>query len=690
MKYAEFHRATKDYYLGIRARAVTWDGMDAYIMYISDETNEHKKRMEQEAMLNLVPVGLGIYTIENGILRQVYMNDRYYLMIGESREKRKKNVQEGFLDFVHPDDMPAVNRAVKKMVAGSREETLDHRILCGNGKYVWFRLVASVSKRTDDKLILYCSYADIDDTYAAQEALKNANAAIKKQYDHELSQREMLERDSLIAVQFNVNQDKLISYRMNNELIKEFENGTAGNAIRPDLMSAAPTEEEREIVADFFSKEKAVERYNSGVKEFSAEYRRRLNDGRYHWLRSTCMLAPDENGDLISYTYCRSIDIEKKKELVAYSVIDEDTDFVMLLNTVANKVRLIRISGDYHDSPWVLNREFNFDRTPKDGALETVEPADRAMVYDFFVEDNLLERLKTEPLVQIIYRYHGPDGKRRRKKIRAFYLDELHEDIVIARRDITDIYEEEQEQKQALQTALDEARQANNAKSDFLSRISHDLRTPMNVIMGLTDLAIEIPDQGSEMKETLAHISSSAQYLLSLINDCLDMEKITSGKIELHPSTYSHADFYDNVKAVIVPLCEQKKINFVIADKSDTAPAIMVDRVRMEQIFYNLLSNAVKFTPEGGKVEMLIENKRIKDGYVSYDSIVRDSGIGMTREFQEHMFEAFTQEANNVTPDYKGSGLGLAIVKQLVDLMGGRISVKSSLGKGTEFTVHCL
>jgi signal transduction histidine kinase len=110
----------------------------------------------------------------------------------------------------------------------------------------------------------------------------------------------------------------------------------------------------------------------------------------------------------------------------------------------------------------------------------------------------------------------------------------------------------------------------------------------------------------------------------------------------------------------------------------------------MEQIFYNLLSNAVKFTPEGGKVEMLIENKRIKDGYVSYDSIVRDSGIGMTREFQEHMFEAFTQEANNVTPDYKGSGLGLAIVKQLVDLMGGRISVKSSLGKGTEFTVHCL
>lgn len=687
-KYAEFHRATGDYYLGIRARAVTWDGKDSFIMYISDESKEHQKRLEQEALLNLVPVGIGIYVIEDGILKQVYMNDRYYLMIGEPREKRKKNVREGFLKFVYPDDMAVVNAVVKKIAAGSNEETLDHRILCGNGKYVWFRLVASVSKRVNDKVILYCSYANIDDTYAAQEALKNANTVLKKQYDHEMAQREMLERDILIAVQFNVTQDKLVSYRVNKELALKYEDGTKGTEIRPSLFNEAPTEEEQNIIADFFSRDRAVERYDQGVKEFSAEYRRRMKDGRLYWIHSTCKLAPDENGDLISYTYCRNIDMEKKKELVAYSVIDEDTDFVMLLNLVANKVMLIRKSGEYQDSPWILNREFKFDKEPKDSSLETVEPADRAMVYDFFVEDKLIERLKSAPLVQVIYRYRGPDGELRRKKIRAFYLDDLREDIVIARRDITDIYEEEQEQKQALQTALEEARRANNAKSEFLSRMSHDLRTPMNVIIGLTAMALEELDQTEEMKGMLANISSSAQYLLSLINDCLDMEKITSGKIELHPEVYLNTDFYNSVRAVIVPLCKQKNITFIIDNKNDASPAIMVDKVRIEQIFYNLLSNAVKFTPEGGTVEMLIRNQTVEDGYTSYDSIVRDNGIGMSEEFQRHMFETFTQETNSVTPEYTGSGLGLAIVKQLVELMGGTISVKSSPGKGTEVTVH--
>lgn len=272
--------------------------------------------------------------------------------------------------------------------------------------------------------------------------------------------------------------------------------------------------------------------------------------------------------------------------------------------------------------------------------------------------------------------------------MRAFYLDSTHEDIVIARRDITDLYEEELEQKRTLEKALVAATSASRAKSDFLSRMSHDLRTPMNVIMGSASLALDSVNDPMETEKALVNITNSSKYLLGLINDCLDIEKINSGKVELHPAPYPYLNFYNDIKAVIDPLCRQKNITLVMDEVYSVEPAIIADKTRMEQIFYNLLSNAVKFTPAGGTVEMLTRNISVSDGVVSFDSIVRDNGIGMSEDFQEHMFEAFAQENDNASPEYQGTGLGLVIVKQLVELMGAEIGVKSTKGVGTEFAIH--
>jgi len=279
------------------------------------------------------------------------------------------------------------------------------------------------------------------------------------------------------------------------------------------------------------------------------------------------------------------------------------------------------------------------------------------------------------------------DGRVMRKKMRFSYLDRENERVLISRSDITEIYEKEQQQIQALKAARDAAEVADRAKSEFLSRMSHDLRTPLNVIIGLTALAFDDVGNPKAMEKALTDISSSGKYLLSLVNDCLDLEKITSGKMELHPAPSPYYDFYNTMKATITPLCKEKGITFVISSKEENLPTIIIDPVRRDQIFYNLLSNAVKFTPEGGKVEMLTEDIEVKDGKVSLVSIVRDNGIGMSEEFQKHMYDAFTQESNTITPQYKGSGLGLPIVKQLADLMGLDIACKSSPGKGTEFRI---
>jgi PAS domain-containing protein len=336
--FAEFHRQHGDRFYGIRAKAVSWNGGDCYIVYLSDETYEHEKRMKQEELLNLVPMGIGICMLDENGLEQIYLNDSFYRMIGKPRRDHDSD----FLRFVHPDDVAMIQVAAEKLSSGSNEDSVDFRICCAGNEYRWFRMVMSVVRKEDSKVFLYCSYANIDDSVSSQEALKKANLELKRLYSQELSQRKMLERDSMAAIQFNVTKDQLVSYRVNQGQLKAFGNGESGAVIRPDVASNIPTEEERRIAADFFDVSKAFLRFKNGIREYSAEYRRRLTDGRLYWMRSICRLAQDEEtGDLISYTYLQNVDTQRKKELAAQSVIDEGTDFVMLVNCVSDTAMLI-------------------------------------------------------------------------------------------------------------------------------------------------------------------------------------------------------------------------------------------------------------------------------------------------------------------------------------------------------------
>ena len=251
--------------------------------------------------------------------------------------------------------------------------------------------------------------------------------------------------------------------------------------------------------------------------------------------------------------------------------------------------------------------------------------------------------------------------------------------------DISDINREKRRQQGRLEAAMQGAQAADRAKSDFLSRMSHDMRTPMNAIIGLTELARDSLSQREVVKDYLEKIDSSAKFLLRLINDCLDMEKIANGKLELHPAPYRYDDFMKTMRIMIAPLCTQKGITLKIFEKRN-APALFLDRIRFEQIFFNLLSNAVKFTPRGGTVELLCRNESFHKGILTCDFVVRDTGIGISEEFQAKMFKPFEQESSCTSMNLQGTGLGLSIVKSVVDLMGGTLTVKSAPGAGTEIT----
>ncbi|MFA6829998.1 MAG: ATP-binding protein [Bacilli bacterium] len=232
------------------------------------------------------------------------------------------------------------------------------------------------------------------------------------------------------------------------------------------------------------------------------------------------------------------------------------------------------------------------------------------------------------------------------------------------------------------------AESASEAKSQFLSRMSHDIRTPMNGIIGMTRLTQDIPGLPEEAQKNLSYISDSSDFLLGLINDTLEMSRIESGKIELHPEVIRADKLISNVQTTIMTQANKKNIKIDFVPVNAELEYIKVDKLRVQQIFMNVLSNAVKFSHENGYIRVVIECLKRENG-IAYDKItVEDHGIGMSKEFLKHIYEPFSQENHYSGTGMVGTGLGMSIVKQIVGLMNGKIDIESEKGVGTTVTAY--
>ncbi|MDO5408545.1 MAG: response regulator [Eubacteriales bacterium] len=240
-----------------------------------------------------------------------------------------------------------------------------------------------------------------------------------------------------------------------------------------------------------------------------------------------------------------------------------------------------------------------------------------------------------------------------------------------------------------LRRAVEAERNANDAKTRFLSSMSHDIRTPMNAIIGMTAIAARHLDDANYVKECLSKVTLAGNHLLMLINDILDISKIESGRMTLNPVTFSLADTAMKLVNIVRPQINAKRQQFDIHIRRIQYEYLFADELRLNQIFINLLTNAVKYTPEGGRVQVDLEERVVTEnpGLVTLIFSVTDSGIGMSEEFQKTMYESFSRATDSRIDRIQGSGLGLAICHQMVELMGGTITCESALGKGTKFTV---
>jgi len=436
------------------------------------------------------------------------------------------------------------------------------------------------------------------------------------------------------------------------------------------------------------------QQFEQGKSEITFDYYAKSLEGEKIFVRRSTYLAADKkSGDVIAYHNVKDITEQKRRE---NRMRQYEQMLVMTTSELYQGVRQIDLSDfstvylsfeDNHITPceeedwntWLAEQE------------QYVHPDDR---------EKLKEKLCAENLLKMpVGGKFRCDFKSSKKNQNGFYRiysasaykaerdGKLYVNLITM--DNTATIENEMRQKALIEDALLRAESASKAKTNFLSNMSHDIRTPMNAIIGFTTLAMTHIDNKERVQGYLGKIAASSNHLLSLINDVLDMSRIESGGVHLEETECNLRDVMNELENMLTTEIQSRNLQFHIDLKDVSDEKVICDRLRLNQILLNLLGNAMKFTTPGGKISVQVFEKMGRDeDEAIYEFCVKDTGIGMSEEFQKHIFEPFERERSSTVSGIQGTGLGMAITKNIVEMMGGAISVISKKDVGTEFIVR--
>ena len=395
-----------------------------------------------------------------------------------------------------------------------------------------------------------------------------------------------------------------------------------------------------------------------------------------------------ENGESVRRTediYEGNSAISARQKLILDALLSE-YEIALMLDMSNDTYEIFKLTGRFARSLSVMFRDkFSISM------LEIADGCIYSYDYDLFIGavslENLRTRLESDAYCSFVFRAitsRGPEYFR----MRIIKADEGQRAFVGVSC-IQDEMSRELQQRRLFEGALDRARSADSAKSTFLTNMSHDIRTPMNAIIGFTNIASTHLDDRERVKDALDKIRTSSNHLLSLINDVLDMSRIESGRITINEDRCDLTKIVENIRGIMMPQMAGKSLKFSVDMKTVSKPEVYCDETRVTQILLNLLSNAVKYTEPGGKVSLTILQKPCQSGrrYCGYVFIVSDTGIGISKDFISHVFEPFERETGRPGNNAYGSGLGMSIAKGIVDMMGGNIRVESEENVGTRFIV---
>ena len=675
------HDEARDKWYEINCMDMDWCGRKAVAVYSMDITERIIKQQSLEIdkksvdnIINNIPVGIGVCEIKDGKITTTSVNHQLAELLGDGSEVCSMT-DRSYIEKIHPDDRDKVIYNMTQAEKVGFNVKFEYRyIKSGMNGYRWYQADTDYLVNSDKKVILIC-ISDITARKTEEESYHSLNRQLAEAIVGSVGSAHInLSRDICMNVQSPY---KSVIERQKKETAEDFFSAVCTDIIDDRI---------RRRFDAIFHCESLCRAYENGQKRLSIEYPVNYSDGSLHWMRSnlTMFQNPDIN-DIEAVTYAMDITEQKKNANIIEQVTNSKFDFIAVHYIKENK---IEFQNKHSQIEFIkLHEKTDYDKW-REYVSETYILSDERRDY--------LENTRTEVIIDnllkyniytIVFRQNDTNGSSR-KQLQWSWLSKEHGEILMICSDITAAYEEEQKQLKKTQEALQAAKAANAAKSDFLSRMSHDIRTPMNGIIGMTRIAQE-RNNPPKTADCLKKIDISSSYLLGLINDVLDMTKIESGEIRLHPEPYPIDEFIQYLESVFRPLCDAKKQKLIIDVKADKVYVPIIDKLRINQLVFNLLSNAIKYTQEKGIIRYTVD-ETVSDGKMEMILRVSDNGRGMSREFQKVLFEPFTQEdrVRNLETMNGSSGLGLAIVKKIVDLMEGSITVESEENKGSCFSVR--
>ncbi len=456
-----------------------------------------------------------------------------------------------------------------------------------------------------------------------------------------------------------------------------------------DMVSSAVVEEDRDGLLE---KIKSLKEEGDSV---SVEYRVRHKDGEIRYVMGNVKLMREKEElryqrFLLDCTARKLQEEENERRQAALvQALSIDYRIVCFFDLENGTGQPLRVEEDSRQFLEAFERKLSFQESMEFYIQEYVCEEDRDMVRQAVSEDKIEQGLLEGKQYHVNFRTKGSGvPEYNQMKIVRAGLAEERRSIVLGIRSVDKEIRSEMEQRGHLKDALMQANRASKAKSVFLSNMSHDIRTPMNAIVGFTSLAMKHIDNRDRMEEYLKKIMTSGNHLLSLINDVLDMSRIESGKIRLEEKACSLPEILHGICNIVQADVHAKQLELHVDTMDIRNEDIFCDKLRLNQVLLNLLGNAVKYTGAGGAINMRITEKAgAPEGYATYEFSIKDNGVGMSAEFVEHIFEPFEREMNSTVSGIQGTGLGMAITKNIVDMMNGTIEVESELGEGSTFTV---
>ena len=360
-----------------------------------------------------------------------------------------------------------------------------------------------------------------------------------------------------------------------------------------------------------------------------------------------------------------------------YLDLDENCFEILRMDDYMRE-KYYRAFVDFLDYDYVRAMNMYIDRD--------VEVQDKERLRQAAGIDNVLEQLGKKRDFAVTFLARGQGDSEVHYTLRWVRLGNDPSKVILGHANIEEEWQNQQKTKKVLEDALDQAQHANKAKSIFLSNMSHDIRTPMNAIIGYTEIAQVHVDDVKKVDECLEKIMTASKHLLDLLNNVLDMSRIESGRSRLMEDEYRMSELIHDIWMIEEGTIQEKHINFTIDMSEVRDDAMLCDKLRMRQMLLNFINNAIKYTPVGGSVAVMVkQRKNILKDYNRYEVRIKDNGVGMSKEFQERLFSPFEREQSTTKSGIEGTGLGMSVAKSILDMIGGTVRVKSERSKGTEF-----